>query len=120
MLLKLINQLLFYKTHSQIWCQNNWKRICKTLLPLKTTDEQTERNIFDYVTIYSLNDKSLKLIDKLIYLDSNISSTDIQNMNNEATDHFWQVKEHIKIKWDLFQAVIVSEVLGACTIYILT
>ena len=64
-----------------------------------------------------LNGKFLKLVDKIIYLSSNISSIESDNMHIGKILTVINRKSDLsdKIKWEFFEAVAVSVLLYGCT-----
>ena len=78
--------------------------------------------------ISTLNDSSLKLVDKFIYLGSSVSSgeTDINTQQIKAwtainrQSVIWKSELTDKIKCSFFQAVVMSTLLNGCTTWTLT
>ena len=79
-------------------------------------------------TIFTLNDRPLKLVDKFTYLISNVSST--ESDDNICLAKAWTAVNRLSIIWksdlsnqikrDFFKAVAVSILLCGCTMLMLT
>ena len=115
-------------TTSYKYVCSSWIKAAESINFYMNSDKSEFISLNQDGTISSLNGKTLRLVNQLIYLSSNISSTESNvkiciskiwtGINSLLT--IWKSDLSDKIKWEFFQAVAISVQLYGCTIGALT